>query len=167
MKHLILLIICVSTLVSCNNPLFNNQEPLKPVVIEYTIEDENKTQKALTELRIIEDLDEGIELANIENKPILLCFTGYAVVNGRKIESDFILKNDIVFQSMKDDYINVWLYVDDKRVGKKWSNFQKEKFKSNVQPYFVFLNSNGKQISKGLGYSQAKKNLENELLKNK
>ncbi len=120
-----------------------------------------------SELRILTDLDIGIEQAQSEKKPILLYFTGYAVVNSRKIESDLLLKNTTVHQLMKNDYINVWLYVDDRNVGKKWYDYQKESFKSNVQPYFVILDSNGNQISKGLGYSEAKANLETELLKNK
>ena len=68
---------------------------------------------------------------------------------------------------MKNDFINVWLYVDDQNVGKKWSDYQKENFKTNVQPYFVILDSNGNPITKGFGYSDAKANLETELLKNK
>ncbi len=120
-----------------------------------------------SELRILTDLNIGIEQAQSEKKPILLYFTGYAVVNGRKIESDLLLKNKTVHKLMKNDYINVWLYVDDRNVGKKWYDYQKEKFKSNVQPYFVILDSNGNPISKGLGYSEAKANLETELLKNK
>ena len=120
-----------------------------------------------SELRILTDLEIGIEQAQSEKKPILLYFTGYAVVNSRKIESDLLLKNTTVHQLMKNDYINVWLFVDDRNVGKKWYDYQKESFKSNVQPYFVILDSNGNPISKGLGYSEAKANLETELLKNK
>lgn len=120
-----------------------------------------------SELRILTDLEIGIEQAQSEKKPILLYFTGYAVVNSRKIESDLLLKNTTVHQLMKNDYTNVWLFVDDRNVGKKWYDYQKESFKSNVQPYFVILDSNGNPISKGLGYSEAKANLETELLKNK
>jgi len=139
-------------------------------LIEYQNEiakNKAKEDYFISQLRIITDLNLGIEQAQSEKKPILLYFTGYAVVNGRKIESDLLMKNETVFQTMKNDYINVWLYVDDRNVGKKWYDYQKEKFKSNVQPYFVILDSHGNPISKGLGYSEAKENLENELLKNK
>jgi hypothetical protein len=126
-----------------------------------------KEDSLISQLRIIKDLNLGIEQAQSEKKPILLYFTGYAVINGRKIESNLLLKNKIVFESMKNDYINVWLYVDDKQHGKKWYDYQKTNFKSNQQPYFVILDHNGNPISKGLDYYKAKEQLETELLKHK
>jgi len=167
MKRIFLLILTISTFLSCKNPTYKIEMPTESDIQNAVEKSKNQEEYLNSELRIIRDLDSGIGKAKSEEKPILLYFTGYAVVNGRKIESDLLMKNKTVFQTMKNDYINVWLYVDDKVVGKKWFDYQKENFKSNVQPYFVILDSDGNPISKGLGYSEAKANLETELLKNK
>ncbi|SHJ78749.1 hypothetical protein SAMN04488007_1433 [Maribacter aquivivus] len=167
MKKLFLLNLIIFTFLNCKNPNHKIEFPTESD-IQNAIEKGKKQEEHLnSELRILKDLDYGIEKAQTEKKPILLYFTGYAVINGRKIESDLIMKNETLFQTMQNDYINVWLYVDDKKVGKKWSDYQKENFKSNVQPYFVILDSDGNPITKGMGYSEAKDNLETELLKNK
>ncbi len=167
MKNIFLLTLTILTCLNCKNPTYKVELPTESDFQNAVEKSKNQEEYLNSELGIITDLDSGIEKALTEKKPILLYFTGYAVVNGRKIESDLIMKNKTVFQTMKNDYINVWLYVDDKNVGKKWYEYQKENFKSNVQPYFVILDSNGIPISKGLGYSEAKANLETELLKNK
>ena len=167
MKRIFFLILTISTFLSCKNPTYKIELPTKSD-IQNAIETAEKQEEYLnSELRIITDLESGIEKAQSEKKPILLYFNGYALINGRKIESDLIMKNQTIFKSMKNDFINVWLYVDDQNVGKKWSDYQKENFKTNVQPYFVILDSNGNPITKGFGYSDAIANLETELLKNK
>ncbi|WP_417874076.1 hypothetical protein [Xanthomarina gelatinilytica] len=167
MKKIFILTLTISIFLSCKNPTYKVELP-KESDIQNAIEKGEKQEEYLnSELQIITDLDSGIEKALAERKPILLYFTGYAVINSRKIESDLIMKNQAIFNSMKNDFINVWLYVDDQNVGKKWSEYQKENFKTNVQPYFVILDSSGNPIMKGLGYSEAKVNLETELLKNK
>ena len=167
MKKIFFLFFTISTFLSCKNRTYKIELPTESD-IQNVIETAEKQEEYLnSELRIITDLESGIEKAKVEKKPILLYFNGYALINGRKIESDLIMNNQTIFKSMKNDFINVWLYVDDQNVGKKWSDYQKENFKTNVQPYFVILDSNGNPISKGLGYSEAKANLETELLKNK
>lgn len=107
------------------------------------------------------DFDEGLAKATELNKPILLDFTGWACVNCRKMEENVWSEPDI-YQTLKDDYILISLYVDDnekalpetqqfdflkangkikkiKTVGDKWSTFQVINFKNASQPYYVLL----------------------------
>ncbi|MCP5063597.1 MAG: hypothetical protein GY936_14215, partial [Ignavibacteriae bacterium] len=79
---------------------------------EGAIEADRIHDKIYSELRIIEDLEKGIEMAKIEQKPIALMFTGYGAINSRKLEHFVIVRKDKIFTALKDKYINVWLYVD-------------------------------------------------------
>ncbi|WP_132792618.1 protein-disulfide reductase DsbD family protein [Tenacibaculum skagerrakense] len=126
-------------------------------------------------LTCFKDLKEGLEYAKKENKPIMLDFTGYACVNCRKMEEHVwpIPKVDNV---LRNDYVLISLYVDDKKelpkeeqivvnringgtrkltnYGHKWSHFQTIFFKTNTQPYYVLLSSDGKQIlNEPVGYT--------------
>lgn len=142
----------------------NNSAQIKPLTkenmtfnLEKAIQEENKLE---TELRLIKDLDEGIKQAQKEGKPILLIFTGLGVLNSRKLESEIILKNEKVFSLMKEKYINVWLYVDDRKGnGKKWSDLQAFKFNGNHQPQIFVLDANGKKLDGGMDYNESKNKL--------
>jgi len=111
-------------------------------------------------------LKKSIEL----EKPLLLYFTGYACVNGRKIEH-YVLSDSSIEDRLKNEFYFVNLYVDDKRslpenehiesktngklmkyVGQKHSELQISKFKNNSQPYFVIIDKNGNKI-KEIGYT--------------
>lgn len=109
-------------------------------------------------LNCYKDFDEGLAAAIKENKPILLDFTGWACVNCRKVEENVWSEPDI-YQILKDDYILISLYVDDRKelpkdkqftflkdngktkdietVGDKWATFQAINFQTASQPYYV------------------------------
>jgi len=109
-------------------------------------------------LNCYKDFDEGLAAAKAENKPILLDFTGWACVNCRKMEENVWSEPDI-YQLLKDDYILISLYVDDRKelpeeqqfqflrangktknietVGDKWATFQTVNFQTASQPYYV------------------------------
>lgn len=126
-------------------------------------------------LSCVKDYEKGIELAQKEDKPILLDFTGYACVNCRKMEEN-VWPIDKVYEQLKEEYILVSLYVDDKSelpevqkieverangtkrklrsVGNKWAHFQAQRFQTNTQPYYVLLSPDGKTIlNKPVGYT--------------
>lgn len=144
---------------SCNNSTPN-------IDFKNAIEEANYRESQMNvELRVITNLDEGMNQAKKEDKPILLYFTGYAAVNSRKLEADLIQGNKTVFKAMKHNFINVWLYVDDVNNGDKWSAYQHKTFNADKTPYFVLLNADGEPISKGYNYDEAMHSLESELLK--
>jgi len=102
------------------------------------------------------DLDEGMAYAKKTGKPILIDFTGHACVNCRKME-DLIWVNPEVGSLIKDKYVLIQLYVDERSVkmppekvhqskilrtitddlGRWNGDFQATNYNSNSQPFYV------------------------------
>ncbi|WP_343328817.1 protein-disulfide reductase DsbD family protein [Polaribacter staleyi] len=129
-------------------------------------------------LDCFKDLKTGIEFAKKVNKPIILDFTGYACVNCRKME-EHVWPDTKIDNYLRNEYVLISLYVDDKKAlpkeeqilvnringgtrrldnyGHKWANFQTQFFKTNSQPYYVLLNSDGTKIlNQAVGYTPDK-----------
>lgn len=120
------------------------------------------------------DYEEGMKRARAEKKPVLLDFTGYACVNCRRMEEKVWSQPD-VYQLMKDSFVVISLYVDDKKklpaasqftyttkegikkdiitVGDKWSTFETENFSNNAQPLYAILNNEEVLLSHPVGYT--------------
>jgi len=111
------------------------------------------------EFKIYKDLKEAMVEAKKQNKPLFVDFTGWACVNCRKMEETVWVDDDIK-QILKDKYIMVSLYVDEKielpkdqqfvyksgnlvreikTVGNKWATLQAETFNNQAQPFYVVL----------------------------
>ena len=121
----------------------------------------------------VRDYEEGLALARASNKPMLIDFTGFACVNCRRMEEGVWSKPD-VYALMKENFIIVSLYVDDKKklplserftyktregiekeivtVGDKWSTFETENFQKNAQPWYAILNIKEELLSHPVGY---------------
>ena len=106
------------------------------------------------------DFEEGRAAALAQNKPMLLDFTGWACVNCRKMEEN-VWSDPEVYALLKDNYVLVSLYVDDRQalpeeeqftmsyasgqlipvrtVGQKWGAFQTYNFQNASQPYYVLM----------------------------
>ena len=110
------------------------------------------------------DYEEGLAYAKSVNKPILIDFTGWSCVNCRKMEAS-VWSDKAVLKKLKDDYVLISLYVDDKTelagsekyissfsgknirtIGQKWSDFQASTFGTNSQPYYVIAGHDGKPL---------------------
>ncbi|SKB73267.1 protein-disulfide reductase DsbD family protein [Daejeonella lutea] len=110
------------------------------------------------------DYEEGLAYAKSVNKPILIDFTGWSCVNCRKMEAS-VWPDEGVLKKLKEDYVLISLYVDDKTelsanekytsafsgkniktIGQKWSDFQASKFGTNSQPYYVIAGHDGKPL---------------------
>lgn len=112
-------------------------------------------------------------MAREQNKPMLIDFTGYACVNCRRMEENVWTQPE-VYNLLKEKYIIVSLYVDDKKelplseqftyttkdgqekeivtVGDKWATFETENFKNNAQPWYAIVNTNEELLSHPVGY---------------
>ena len=120
---------------------------------------------------VFDDYEKGVAYAKKVNKPILLDFTGHACANCRKMEEHVWSENDIL-SILKNKIVLISLYGDDKRelpesekyvskttgksittIGKKWSDFQISRYNINSQPYYVILNSDGKDLNLPIGYT--------------
>jgi len=122
----------------------------------------------------LRDYDEAIALAKKLNKPVLIDFTGWACVNCRRMEEN-VWTDPIVGKLMKNDFVVVSLYVDERRilpatqqmtyatkdsaekkiitVGDKWATFQSENFNAVSQPQYAIVSPDEKVLTKTKGYT--------------
>ncbi len=116
------------------------------------------------------DYEEGLAYAKKVNKPVLLDFTGHACANCRKMEEN-VWSDAEILKILKNEIVLISLYGDDQRelpkeeqyvsksgsevttIGKKWREYQIERYNINAQPYYVVLDADGKDISKPVGYT--------------
>lgn len=118
------------------------------------------------------DYDQALAYAQEVNKPVLLDFTGWSCVNCRKMEES-VWPDPTVLRMLKEDFILVSLYVDDRtelaqeeqytssfsgkrirRVGQKWSDLQQSRFGVNAQPYYVIVDTEGRQLVPAQAYNE-------------
>ncbi|MFT3910162.1 MAG: cytochrome c biogenesis protein CcdA [Ferruginibacter sp.] len=124
------------------------------------------------------DYEEGLKMAKAEHKPVLLDFTGYACVNCRRMEEKVWSQPD-VYKLMREKYIVISLYVDDKKklpaanqftyktkegvekeintVGDKWATFETENFSNNSQPLYAIINTDEVLLTRPIGYTPSAK----------
>ena len=120
------------------------------------------------------DFETGMAAAKAANKPVMIDFTGWACVNCRKMEENVWIDSE-VFETLKNEYILISLYVDDRNalpkeeqfnyqkidggikeivtIGDKWATFQTVNFKNNSQPYYVLLDADLNLLNKPVGYT--------------
>lgn len=104
------------------------------------------------------DYEEALACAKSLNKPVFIDFTGHGCVNCRKMEEK-VWSNPEVLKILKNDYVVVSLYVDDKKIklseqeqfkgkfsgkviktlGEKNAEIQACYFNSNSQPLYVLM----------------------------
>ena len=105
------------------------------------------------------DFEQGAAYAKSVGKPMLLDFTGHGCVNCRKMEAD-VWSDPQVLDILKNQYVVVGLYVDDKKtlpesdwvtssngkvlktLGQINAKFQIDRFNINAQPYYVLMDNN-------------------------
>lgn len=127
------------------------------------------------DLNCFHDYFEALDYAKSVNKPLLLDFTGWTCVNCRKME-DQVWINPEVLEQIREDYVLVSLYVDDRKelpenyrytsattgkevrtVGNLWHDMQVVRYNQSAQPYYVLLDHNEKLLMKPKGYTPSVK----------
>ena len=115
------------------------------------------------------DYDEAMAFAKTVDKPVLVDFTGHGCVNCRKME-DNVWDKPGVYERIKNDYVLVSLYVDEREaldepftsefsgqkirtVGNKWADFQARYFNRNSQPYYVLMSPEGQVLNQPVPYT--------------
>lgn len=145
--------------------------------------DESFTDEESTHIKTYKDFEEGRKVAIEAGKPILLDFTGWACVSCREVEEN-IWTDSVVNKLIKDDYILISLYVDDRRelpsdeqgvipitydngkvkdkqiktIGDKWSTFETLAFKNNSQPRYALLSPKGRLLTNPISYKDIREN---------
>ena len=115
------------------------------------------------------DLEEAIEVAKKENKPIFVDITGHACNNCREMETR-VWSDPRVKQILMDDYIICALYVDDRTdlktedyytnkngivmttLGRKNNAIAVERFNVNAQPGYVLMSPDQEILMPVRGY---------------
>ncbi|WP_323755484.1 protein-disulfide reductase DsbD family protein [Roseivirga sp.] len=116
------------------------------------------------------DYEQAMAYAKKVKKPLFIDFTGHGCVNCRKME-EYVWSDPEVLRRMKEDYVVVALYVDDKTelpesewytsefdnkvkktIGKQNFDFQITRFNGNAQPYYVLLDNNEQALVRPKSY---------------
>lgn len=111
------------------------------------------------------DYEQALACAREQNKPIFIDFTGHGCTNCREMEA-VVWSDPAVLQRLKDDFIIVALYVDDKTelpenewitstydgkikktIGKKNADIQIANLNNNAQPFYVLLGPDEKVLA--------------------
>ena len=110
----------------------------------------------------------------MNNKPILIDFTGWACVNCRRMEEN-VWSDPEIYSLLNNDFVLISLYVDDRNkldvkdqfdfkflngrikkiesLGEKWATFQAINFNSASQPFYVQLNKDLELLNSPIQYS--------------
>ena len=115
------------------------------------------------------DMKEAEAYAAKVGKPIFIDFTGHGCVNCREMEAR-VWADPTVQQILRDEYVIVALYTDDKMpleesnwvvtdsgktlktLGKVNANYALTRFGVNAQPYYVLQGKDGKVLGEPRGY---------------
>ena len=123
------------------------------------------------------DFERGLTVAHLQQKPILLDFTGWACVNCRKVEEN-VWSQPVIFKVLNEEVVLISLYVDDRTelptdlqfnfqypdgrlrtintVGEKWATFQSLNFNTSSQPYYVLIKADGTLLNTPIQYTDSK-----------
>jgi thiol:disulfide interchange protein DsbD len=117
------------------------------------------------------DYDQALQCARQNGKPLFIDFTGHGCVNCREMEAR-VWSDPMVLQRLKNDFVVVALYVDDKMqlpesdwyvsdydgkmkktLGKQNADFQITRYNNNAQPFYVILDQNEQLLATPLAYN--------------
>lgn len=118
------------------------------------------------------DYDQGLACARAQNKPLFIDFTGHGCTNCREMEA-VVWSDPRVLKRLKEDYVIVALYVDDKTelpenqwytstydnkvkktIGKQNADLQIRNLKNNAQPFYLLVDLNEKVMVSPVAYDK-------------
>ncbi|GHA28567.1 thiol:disulfide interchange protein [Salinimicrobium marinum] len=116
------------------------------------------------------DYEQAVACAREQNKPLFIDFTGHGCVNCREMEAN-VWSDPQVLRRLKNDYVVVALYVDEKTelpkekwytssydgklkktIGAQNMDFMIQKLNANAQPYYTLLGEEGELLAAPKGY---------------
>ena len=120
------------------------------------------------------DYEQAMSCGRDQNKPVFVDFTGHGCNNCREMENS-VWSDPEVLKMLRDEYVIVALYVDDKTslneedywtspkngrvkttIGSKNIDFQETQFNANAQPFYVLLDNDGDMLMIPRSYSKDK-----------
>jgi thiol:disulfide interchange protein len=116
------------------------------------------------------DYNQALAYAQKVNKPVFIDFTGHGCVNCREMEAR-VWSDPAVLQRLRDDYVVVALYVDDKTelpeaewymsaydgkvkktIGAQNADLQIVKYNNNAQPHYTLVDHQGNLLVPPVNY---------------
>jgi thiol:disulfide interchange protein len=117
------------------------------------------------------DLEQALACAREQNKPVFIDFVGHACANCKEMESR-VWSDPRVLQRLRNDFIIVALYVDDRTrlpeeewvvsgfdgrvkntIGSRNLDYQMSTFNTNTQPFYVLVDSDENLLNNPRGYN--------------
>jgi thiol:disulfide interchange protein len=118
------------------------------------------------------DYQQALQCAREQNKPLFIDFTGHGCTNCREMEA-VVWSDPQVLERLKNDYVVVALYVDDKTelpqeewitsaydgkvkktIGKKNADIQITNLNNNAQPFYVLVGKDERVLAWPYGYNR-------------
>lgn len=118
------------------------------------------------------DYDQALACARAQKKPLFIDFTGHGCTNCREMEA-VVWSNPEVLKRLKEDYVVVALYVDDKTtlpenqwytstydnkvkktIGKQNADLQIRRLNNNAQPFYILLGADEKVMVSPVSYDK-------------
>lgn len=119
------------------------------------------------------DYEQALTCAREQNKPLFIDFTGHGCTNCREMEA-VVWSDPLVLERLKNDYVIVALYVDDKTllpesewktslydnkvkktIGKKNADLQITNLDNNAQPFYVLVGKDERVLAWPYGYDRS------------
>lgn len=119
------------------------------------------------------DYDQALACARKQNKPLFIDFTGHGCTNCREMEA-VVWSDPEVLRRLKEDYVIVALYVDDKTelpesewytskydgkvkktIGKQNADLQINNLNNNAQPFYVLVGLDEKVLVEPVTYDRS------------
>ncbi len=119
------------------------------------------------------DYEQALKCAREQNKPLFIDFTGHGCTNCREMEA-VVWSDPAVLERLKNDFVIVALYVDDKTelpesewftskydgkvkktIGKKNADLQIANLENNAQPFYVLLDTDERVLAWPYGYNRS------------
>jgi thiol:disulfide interchange protein DsbD len=118
------------------------------------------------------DYKQALACSEAQGKPLFIDFTGHGCVNCREMEAN-VWSHPEVLKRLKNDFVVVSLYVDDKTelpesewytstydkkmktsLGDQNADFQITKYQTNSQPLYVVVNEKGESLAAPRAYDK-------------
>ncbi|HEX5171102.1 MAG TPA: cytochrome c biogenesis protein CcdA [Cyclobacteriaceae bacterium] len=122
------------------------------------------------------DYDQALACARKQNKPLFIDFTGHGCTNCREMEA-VVWSDPQVLQRLRNDFVVVALYVDDKTelpkadwytssvdgkikktIGKQNADLQIKNLDNNAQPFYVLLGKDERVLAWPYAYDRSIEN---------
>jgi thiol:disulfide interchange protein DsbD len=114
-----------------------------------------QTEGGIDDGWIVDDIDEALRLASVQERPVLVDFTGYTCTNCRQMEST-VFPVPAVSERLFRDFVLLRLYTDSQETGDEFQRYQLRTTGTVALPtYAVLAPADGRLISKTSGLQSA------------